>query len=193
MRQEIQTGPGVTKIVETAPEHPSTRPLTEAPVSVTEEELKHSSAARLVAKYETDMAYRRRTSPSAFARAKAALVQERSKRLEQAEHADRTRAAAALKPRLVQPRAPMHFGAEIDGALRVTDDAPLEVLLDPRYWSRSFVPRSDASRGGSATLVPGRKMDIVASSGELRGIRLEVVECTVGPAPDAHVVHVRQV
>jgi hypothetical protein len=191
MSMEVVTNADGSKtIIEPVIASKLSRPLTEERITVTEEELRTSSRARLIARYETDQAFRKRTAPSAFARAKAQLIEERAKKLQHQEHADQTRAIAASKPPKVQPRSAVHFCDEISimglSGMPVEDDGEWDEMLSPRYWSRGV-------QENAATFFTGKRLHIM-ESGNYRGT-IEVVQIDRDPdmVADKHRVEVKKI
>jgi hypothetical protein len=125
-RQVNQIAPGVKEIVEPVIAHAQSRPLTETPLVISEEDLKGATAgyARLIIKYETDPKARGRIPASAFARAKAELIKQRQAKDQHQAHAEQTRQIAATKPKKIEPRSTPHFGGLWNGLQVIIDTTP---------------------------------------------------------------------
>jgi hypothetical protein len=177
--------PGVKQVIETAPAHASARPLTEQPITITEEDWEGRTRphAEYISKHETGQL--RFPTAAALAGHKAALIVERERKKVRVEYGDTNKERVALAPKKVMPRSPIHFGAEIGGELMVPDDAPIEEMTAPGcYWSLGYVP-------GEASLHVGRVMHITNEDGSVsRGIRLKVTKIVPGHTPDSHWIEV---
>jgi hypothetical protein len=74
-------------------------PAPDEPMQVTDEEFGRSSHARIVRNYQDDPGFRHRTHAGAYARAKAALIIERTKRQGHKAYGDAVKARVAAKPK----------------------------------------------------------------------------------------------
>ena len=157
-----------------------------AKVVITDAEMASSSAARDVARWQRDGAYRKRRPRAAVTGSLARLLKERERLQTQKVHGDETRERVANTPRKVRPRPPIHF-SEIGGVLQIADNGPIEDLLNSIYWANSVHPL-----GGSATLSAGRRANIVTyPEGKPRNILLEFGEVSLGGATDQNRINVK--
>ena len=152
------------QIIEVPPAHSSSRPLVEPRVSeldleITDEELKKSSHARLVRRYQTETGFAKRHGPLAHARDRAALT-ERAKRKQRDDHYGSTVARAAERgPTPEFHPHPLRPGEQIVKTFHVSD-LPEDVLLAPSFFKLSVLDQHGIQLDKRDFISPGDLLEV---------------------------------
>jgi hypothetical protein len=172
-----------------------------AAIVVTPEELKSSSAARDIHRWQTEPGYRQRRHRPAVVASKGRLEKEREKHRATKAHGDQTRERVAAMPKKISPRPQPHIGAEVGGILQIPDTYPPSTPAErrhPHYWSRVIrtMPDDTTMVAPDNPFPVGRKFQVTDPATNVpvdRDEILQVMDIVLGDAPDAHRVEVRKV